>query len=426
MGAFALLALAGCNQYEMFLLAGHEQASFSNDADIIFVIDNSSSMTDEAEDLALNFDVFIDTLTSTDGGALPEGSVSNAVDAYILYTRERGRFLDYNLGITTTSVEDPGTEPPGLYGELVGDVQVVDNSFEDVSGEFSANLLCEATCWQAATVPSDPNYECGDEPDQITLQYLDCVCGLEAWEGNCGSGDEEPLEAAFLSLCRSVENPPDECYDNTPFTAGDVMTNPTILRDEATTIFVVVTDEGDGSRRLGQGDYDASPYLELLDLFDRTYRFAVIGPNYDADAGTLTCNSGGATTWGTERLQQVAAETGGFYNTIAQEGAGGDCENTDFATHLEELGALLNQLLISFPLEAVPDIDTLLVYVDGEEIRLADEADYTEDGEVICDCWSYDASQNAVMFHGAAIPDYNQLVEIYYKPLEGMPRTLPF
>ncbi|HJN75742.1 MAG TPA: hypothetical protein QGF58_17570 [Myxococcota bacterium] len=426
MGAFALLALAGCNQYEMFRLAGYEQASFSNDADIIFVIDNSSSMTDEVEDLALNFAVFIDLLTSTEGGKLPEGSVSDAVDAYILYTRERGRFLDYNLGITTTSVEDPGTDPPGLYGELVGDNQVVDDSFEDISGEFSKNLLCEATCWQSSTVPSDPTYECGDEPDQITLQYLDCVCGLEAWEGNCGSGDEEPLEGAFLSLCRSVEYPPDECYDNTPFTNGDVMTNPNMLRDGATIIFVVVTDEGDGSRRLGQGEYDATPYLELLDLFDKTYRFAVIGPNYDQEVGTLTCNSGGATTWGTERLQQVAEETGGFYNTISQEAAGGDCENTDFAKHLEDLGALLNQLLVSFPLQSVPDIETLLVYVDGEEIRLADEADYTEDGEVICDCWTYDPAENAVMFHGAAIPDYNQTVEIYYKPLEGMPRTLPF
>ena len=426
MGGALILALAGCNQYEMFRLAGYQQATFSNDADIVFIIDNSSSMTDEAEDLALNFDVFIDTLTSTEGGKLPEGSVSDAVDAYILYTRERGRFLDYQLAITTTSVEDPGTSPPGLYGELVGANPVVDDSFEDVSFEFSANLLCEATCWQSASVPSDPNYECGDEPDQITLQYLDCVCGLEAWEGNCGSGDEEHLEAAFLAMCRSVENPPDECYDGTPFTSSDVMTSPDLLRDGATTIFVVVTDEGDGSRRLGQGDYDATPYLELLDLFDRQYRFAVIGPNYDQEAGTLTCNSGGATTWGTERLQQAAETTGGFFRPIAQEGAGGDCENTDFATHLEELGALLNQLLISFPLQSVPDVETLLVYVDGVEIPLATEDAITEDGEVTCDCWTYDASENAVRFHGNAVPDYNQDVEIYYKPLEGMPRELPF
>ena len=44
--------LAGCNQYDIFLLSGYEQSTFSNDADIVFVIDNSSSMTDEAEALA--------------------------------------------------------------------------------------------------------------------------------------------------------------------------------------------------------------------------------------------------------------------------------------------------------------------------------------------------------------------------------------
>ena len=55
---------SGCNRYEMFNVAGYEQAAFSNEADVVFLIDNSSSMTDEAADLALNFNVFIDKLTS--------------------------------------------------------------------------------------------------------------------------------------------------------------------------------------------------------------------------------------------------------------------------------------------------------------------------------------------------------------------------
>ena len=75
--------LSACNNYEVFRLAGYEQASFSNDADIIFIVDNSSSMTDEAEALALNFNVFVDQLTSTEGGALASGSYADAVQAYI-------------------------------------------------------------------------------------------------------------------------------------------------------------------------------------------------------------------------------------------------------------------------------------------------------------------------------------------------------
>ncbi len=421
------MTLLACNQYQLFRLAGYEQASFSNDADIIFIIDNSTSMTDEAVDLAENFDIFVDQLTSTEGGALPQGDLSQAVDAYVLYTSQRGRFIDYNMGITTTSVEIPSGNAglPGVYGELVGTWPVIDPSFDDVSGTFVENLLCEATCWDPNDIPSDPNYECDTEPDQITLQYLDCLCGFEAWEGNCGSGDEEHLEAAFMSLCRAVEEPPDECLDgSTPFVAEDIMSSPDLLRGDATVIFVIITDEGDGSRRLVDNESDPTPYLQLLDQFDVNYKFAIVGPAYDKEAGSLACNSGGATTYGSERLQIAVEEKGGFYRHIAEKDAGGDCQNSDFATHLDELGQLLNQLLVSFPLQSVPDVSTLLVYVDGEQIGPG-EAD-PETDEVNCDCWTYDPSENAIMFHNGAIPDYNDAVEIYYEPLEGMPRQLPF
>ena len=424
-----LMSLLACNQYEMFRLAGYEQASFSNDADIVFIIDNSSSMTDEAVDLAENFDVFVDQLTSTEGGRLPQGDLSQAVDAYVLYTSQRGRFIDYNMGITTTSVEIPDGNPnlPGTYGGLVGTWPVIDPSFEDVEGTFKENLLCEATCWDENLIPSDVNYDqdACEAPEQMNLQYLDCLCGLEEWEGNCGSGDEEHLEAAFMAMCRAVEDPPDDCLDgSTPFTSDDIMSSPDLLRGDATVIFVIVSDEGDGSRRLVDNDEDPTLYLELLDQFGVNYKFAIIGPAYDKEAGSLACNSGGATPYGSERLQIVAEESGGFYRHIAEKGAGGDCQNSDFATHLEELGALLNELLVSFPLQSVPDVSTLLVYVDGQEIPGGEVN--LDTGEVDCDCWTYDPSENSIMFHNAAIPDYNQDVEIFYEPLEGMPRQLPF
>ena len=48
MSVVLLSLLAGCNSYEIFALAGYEQASFSNDADVVFVIDNSNSMWQES------------------------------------------------------------------------------------------------------------------------------------------------------------------------------------------------------------------------------------------------------------------------------------------------------------------------------------------------------------------------------------------
>ncbi|MFK7929309.1 MAG: hypothetical protein AB8H79_14035, partial [Myxococcota bacterium] len=60
--AAALPMLQGCNQYELFRLGGLVQEDFSNDAEILFVIDNSTSMLQESADLGVNFDGFIDRL----------------------------------------------------------------------------------------------------------------------------------------------------------------------------------------------------------------------------------------------------------------------------------------------------------------------------------------------------------------------------
>lgn len=427
---FAPLALlAGCNQYELYRVAGYEQLSFSNDADIVFIIDNSNSMQDEAEDLASNLGTFIDRLTSTEG--TPEtDDLTDAVQNYVDYVNNRGQFIDYQLALTTTSIDSDAAEIPGTAGELIGgEDSLLTWQDEAVGDTFTANLLCDATCWQEATLPSDPSYVCGDDTDIFSAEYLDCLCGFEAWEDHCGSGNEEHLEAALLTLCRAVEDPPDFCYENTPFTEAQIGSNAGLLRENSTLIFVVVTDEGDESRRLTPGDNEADPYLDLFAEFDVRYRFAVIGPNYDAQASSLTCNSGGATTYGSMRLQDAAITTEGFYNPIAEEGAGGDCQNSDFAVHLEDLGALLASLQKNFPLQAWPDVSTIAVYIDGVLIDPSElDADASEEAgyDVYGTGWSYDPASNSITFHGDAVPDYNEDVEIFYRPLEGTPRTLPF
>jgi hypothetical protein len=45
---------------------------------------------------------------------------------------------------------------------------------------------------------------------------------------------------------------------------------------------------------------------------------------------------------------------------------------------------------------------------------------------VFTEGWAYDPGENAVIFYGNAIPQYGEEVRIYYRPLEGNPRTLPF
>ena len=430
------LLFAGCNQYDIVLLSGYEQSTFSNDADIVFIIDNSDSMTDEAEELAQNFGTFIRDLTTT--SEYGQKGLSAAVSDYISSTGDRGSVIDFQLGITTTSIAG---DAPGRAGTLVGSPDIITKGSNDVALNFTRSLLCEATCFNSNLVPTVPSdeYTCDENnpemPDPITQNYLNCLCGSDRWEGNCGAGTEEGLEAAFDSMCRAVDNPPEECF--TEFTElaslseSDQGSSSGLIREESTVIFVVVSDEGDGSRRIENTNPIPEKYEDLLNKFNKRYRFAVIGPPYDPEADTMTCNSGGATKWGTERYQGVATNSMGFFRPIAGEDDSGECGVSDFSTHLDELGKLLNSLKTAFPLQSTPDVPTIQAFVDGNQVAQAiDERDQTEQAlggnPVFTEGWAYDPGENAVIFYGNAIPQYGEEVRIYYRPLEGNPRTLPF
>ncbi len=229
-------------------------------------------------------------------------------------------------------------------------------------------------------------------------------------------------------MCRAVDEPPDFCYDAiSNFESGDEGTNSGLLRETATALIVILTDEGDSSRRLATGETSPQEYLDLFDRFNARYRFAVIGPPYDAsDPQNQDCVAG-AQPWGIARLYEFTDATDGLYEWLWDKDKedDGSCAYTptDFAETLENLGQLLNSLLTYFPLQSVPDPATIHAFVNDEEVPAASLSETT--GEY-GDGWSYDAAQNAVEFHGDYVPDYNADVRIYYKPLEGMPRELPF
>jgi len=406
-----LLSLSACNDYDYFRVAGHTQESFSNEADILFIVDNSMSMRDEAEDLAVNFDQFITQLAARDDQAEQnQDGLGDAVNDYVDYVGNRIAFIDYQIGITTTDVTED-------EGDLLGTPRVINPDVNDIAAKFTGNLVCDSACIPGDTLVNDNSYECGDAlTESVSEQYVDCACD-RPYDDHCAtSGDEEPLEAVFLAMCRAVEAPPEECFDSkfSGFDNSWVESNAKWLRDGSSIIPVIITDEGDQSRRAARGEVDAAVYEDLFDLFRRRMAFAVIG------AGHSRCDAGAA-NWGGERLQHAVSSTSGLWVNIAEPNEDDECEQTDFSDALEQLGALLRSLLEAFPLQTVPNIDTLVVVVDGVPV---DRAEETTVG--FGDGWSYRASDNAVVLHGDAVPDFNQEVRIYYKPLEGMPRELPF
>lgn len=430
----ALLVLAaGCSTTEFYNIAGYEQATFSNKADILFVVDNSSSMADEATALALNFDTFINGLAQS---APATDNLSDAVDNYTSFVTDRGNILDFQLGITTTTVDyattgDTSGIDPGEAGRLLGDPTIITTDTTDIADSFTQNLLCDATCWSRSALDDDPTYVCGDDPgNSVSSQYLDCLCGADAWKDHCGAGTEEPLEATLDALCRASAAAPDLCWSendlSSPIDSSEANSTVGFLRDDSTTVVVIVTDEGDTSRRMQNGDGDPTDtYLDYYDSFDLPLRVVAIGPDYDESSGAYICNSGGGTTWGAERLITTAETTGGFYRPIEEEESG-ECVTSNFSEHLNALGDLLDSLLRAFELASIPDTDTIRVYVEGVEIPEAPATTDASGNTTYGDGWSYDPSQNAVVFWGDAVPTYNEDVRIYYLPLEGKPRELPF
>ncbi len=423
----AAALLAGCNHYEWFQVVGANQADFSNDADILFVIDNSGSMLDKSAALALNFDVFIRQLSDpTQGGHGTEG-LPDAVDAYIDYVQNRAFVVDYQLAITTTDVA-------ARYGDLYGDPRIIPNSYDgDIPSAFNRNLLCEATTIQSRTdLVSDPSYTCADPPpppgDAVSQEYMDCLCGGSDWLNPAGSGTEEPLEAVFMAMCRAVEDPPAACYEfnggETLFAVNDaVMTNAGLMRPDSTLIPIIISDEGDDSRRKEEnGDGEPDEYADLFAEFDHRMTFAVIGPEPSPNA----CNTTEVPEWTVDRLEWVVNQTDGRFFQITKPESEG-CGVADFATAMDQLGDLLNGLRTTFILKGVPDVDTIRCFVDGAPVDRSVETFDDALGTVsYTDGWSYDAVQNSVRFHGSAVPDYGVSVEIYYRPIQGMPRDLPF
>ncbi len=411
--ALPLLLLCSCNRYDMFAVAGFVQESFSPKADILFVIDNSESMQEEAEALATSFSTFIADL-GREQADFPTDGLSDAVRFYANSTDGKSDFVNYQLAIVTT---DGSTE-----GQLRGAGRLT--RFDDaIDRSFARSLLCDATCF-LVDPPNDPTHQCGDPLGaDVSIQWLDCECSGD-WRNNCGPPREEPLEAVLMAMCRSVPNPPAACFDPaySSFSEADVLSAGPFLRPDATFIPVVISDEGDDSRRMETGVIDPEPYERLYDQFDQRMVWTYIGPDR-SENGDYRCGAGQNATL---RIQHLVESTGGLYVPINDFERG--CEARDFDDTLAALGDLLKSLNRSFRLKSLPEDGTIAVYTsDGGAVRPAELLGTSDAGVPIYDDgWSYDRATNTVLLHGNAVPGFDETVTVYYLPLDGNPRHLPF
>jgi hypothetical protein len=419
-------ASSACNAYDWFRVTGYVQEGFTNKADIVFVIDNSTSMQPEAEAVASNISAFIDAF-ATDDAPPTTASLANDVDRYLRQVSDRSGNVNYQIGVTTTEV---GKQ----WGNLVGERPLIRKTDDDVEDHFQTNVLCDAAC--------------------ITPLPQEC----EGSGNNCADNSfgtaEEGIEAVFMAMCRAVPEPPEACFqswwenptipgrviDHPPgsgdtgapsggdappldyFTEADVMSNDGWLREGSVVIPVILTDEGDQSRRIETKDGDVFPYDEYFKLFGHRMSWAVIGASDDGG-----CNTSGAADWGIERYDRLVNATNGVKIPISEPNGAGGCRDADFAQALADIGGLLKAVSSVYPLGALPEPGTIVVRVGKRSIDES-EASYDADldATVYSDGWSWSPGDNTVVLHGSAVPEPGEDVRVWYLPSATAPRDLPF
>lgn len=400
----ALLTLFACNQYEMFLIQD-DRGAHPNDADLLFVIDNSDSMVEESVALAENFSAFVSQLAAREQGISRVG-LPDAVGNYIDYSQDPAAFVDFQLAITTIDARE-------TTGVLRGTTPILHKDDPNLTGSFLRNLMCESTCFaDRRVVVSNPDVVCGTPWDgKVSAEFLDCLCGVDAWIGNCGGGTEEGLEAVYSAMCRAVDDPPQECFENTILTPDQRGTNAGLIREKSTLIPVIVTDEGDASHRMQNVEAVPTKYLQLIEAFGVPTAWAVIGPGLDKNL-ELLC-PGLATSWGTLRYEYMAQKTGGVKLDINDP----SCNAGDFAAALTQLGNLVSGGIRAYRLPKEPDPRSIVVEIGGETIDLAESVGSDVFGEPLyTDGWSYEAASRTVLLHGDIVPGPDDEIRIYYWP----------
>ena len=187
--------------------------------------------------------------------------------------------------------------------------------------------------------------------------------------GDDGDRDERGLEMALSALSGA---------------------NPGFVRDGANLNVVFFSDEDDHSP------------LSLQDYLDALARLA---PEKDFSAHAIVgdlpdgCSSGTAAANAGARYIEATELSGGYLDSICAE---------SYANILSRIGLELAGLIDTFMLERLPDPETLIVWVDEATIPNRE-----------FDGWTYSPGDNAVVFHGRAVPRAGMTVYVEYRVLTG-------
>ncbi|NCG20325.1 MAG: hypothetical protein GWP91_15055 [Rhodobacterales bacterium] len=270
--------------------------------DVLWVVDNSSSMEEEQQGIAANFPVFLDFFV--------------------------GSGLDYLIGVISTDMEDP-----------------------DHRGQLQAR---QGHLWVDAGTPF---------PEQVLADMT--TLGID------GSGDERGRDPIWLALTKHANG-----------------ANAGFFRSSAELHVVVISDEEDSSVTIGEAEF--LDWMSGLRVGEHRLTFSsIVSPD-------PICF--GANDPGVEYIRYTE-RLGGIYWPICDQ---------DWAEVLRLIGEQAAPLGKEYYLSALPDVDTIEVFVVDGQVTFAFDRD----------AWEYNRYRNSITFFDFT-PDPRTTIRIEYDEAEG-------
>ncbi len=363
----ATLLLPSCGGDPSFSLTS-ESTDFkqinnqTSDIDILWIIDNSGSMTPAQSKLTTNFNSFITSFSTkninykiavaaTDSY---HGSETATGDCSPFFRSYKARFRDgADVSASFTQTFPPGTCDPNTNPTIQGyDPLASGNTYSGVR----------------VITPDTPN---------IVSTFL-----TNATLGTSGSGLEQGMESIRSAL-------------DSPFNDG-------FLREDAYLAVIIVTDENDASSGT-IADYKA--YLDTITgSTDSLQKYSV---------STVTKQSGDTCSEASHSQSSVGSD----YESLA-DATNGDKISlcSDFAVALDDLAEnIITKSLISiFEISREPLVNTIDVKVNGSIIPMSDGSS---------DGWEYSnpasgdyAGKHIITFIGTAVPPAGASISIDFDP----------
>ena len=333
----------------------HQANDVNNKLDILWMVDSSGSMEEEQQNLADNFEAFITDFVS--------------------------KGYEYNIAVAATDAWRYEYDPTNPFFQTYvkfrdGDVYMGGSGIR--SGTFLINNLLGG----------------GDVTNIINTFKTNIKVGT------IGSGDER----AFDSIRQVLEQTKGSGYNSAY----------NFRRNDAFLAVIIISDEEDFSRNnpaingcsgspipddcQEQNLRPVSEYVNYLDTFtsssstDRKYSVNTIGI---FDEVCMAANPSSSDHMGL-RYAEIASFTNGVTGSIC---------DTNFSQNLNDIQSRIAELSTQFRLNRVPIVSSIVVNINGVDIP-----------QNATNGWTYNATNNSIVFHGTAIPAQGAAIQIVFDP----------